>query len=201
MSESKVDRSGKPLHIVAHDFWTKFQFGSGPDRTGPLITMPQKDVLGYIRGLRLTEASLVDGYMPTCKHAFVRNPYTAKQVTPESVPMGPAVEPLIRKQFKARVKGEKRVEMAYVTRADAIKHDLFPECRYLDVIMYKCEPGEPGDWKVVMVKAQTVDFELPMEVATAKRNASGETGGSGTGLDEAAMKSAETYWAHNVRVI
>lgn len=203
VSTRKAKKAGKgrrALKIVADAFWRKFQF-EGPDRTGPLITVPIKDVLAHINGLKLTATDLVAGYMATCKHLFIANPYSSLEVTPESVPVGPHLEPMIKTQMKCRVPGEAPVRMEFISREDAIKHNLLPECKFLDVVLYKCNDREEGDWKVVMLKAQPVDFELPMEVATAKRNASGEKGGSGTALSPSAMKNAETYWASNMKVI
>jgi hypothetical protein len=47
----------------------------------------------------------------------------------------------------------------------------------------------------VSIKAQDVDYELPMNPITAMRNALGEEeGGSGIPIDRKAYKDAVDYW-------
>lgn len=51
-------------------------------------------------------------------------------------------------------------------------------------------------WGVVSVKAQDVDYELPMQPITMMRNALGkEEGGSGVPLDPAKYRESVEYWS------
>jgi len=50
-------------------------------------------------------------------------------------------------------------------------------------------------WGIVSIKAQDVDYEIPMTPITAMRNALGkEEGGSGVPLDRKAYLDAYQYW-------
>ncbi len=50
-------------------------------------------------------------------------------------------------------------------------------------------------WGIVSIKAQDVDYEIPMTPITAMRNALGkEEGGSGVPLERDAYMKAYEYW-------
>lgn len=50
-------------------------------------------------------------------------------------------------------------------------------------------------WGIVSIKAQDVDYEIPMTPITAMRNALGkEEGGSGVPLDRDSYLKAYEYW-------
>jgi Protein of unknown function (DUF3228) len=85
---------------------------------------------------------------------------------------------------------------------------------YLDIILYSREQiqkeneatgmpkvSEPAPWRIISVKAQDVDHELPMTPITIMRNALGkEEGGSGVLLNrEEYLKSVE-YWRKHALV-
>ena len=86
--------------------------------------------------------------------------------------------------------------------------------KYLDLILYSREQiqkenesmGKPaGDevapWGIVSIKAQDVDYELPMNPITIMRNSLGkDQGGSGVPLDRDAYMESVNYWKDNVVV-
>lgn len=86
--------------------------------------------------------------------------------------------------------------------------------KYLDLILYSREQirkenesmGKPaGDevapWGIVSIKAQDVDYELPMNPITIMRNSLGkDQGGSGVPLDRDAYMESVNYWKENVVV-
>jgi len=54
---------------------------------------------------------------------------------------------------------------------------------------------------IVSIKAQDVNFELPMQPITAMRNAMGpEHGGSGIPIDKDSYMEAYKYWNHHANV-
>ena len=64
------------------------------------------------------------------------------------------------------------------------------------------EPGEErAPWGIVSIKAQDVDYELPMNPITVMRNSLGkEQGGSGVPLDRDAYMESVSYWRDHVVV-
>ena len=104
-----------------------------------------------------------------------------------------------------------------------VVEDVFPVAKYLDLILYSREQiekenaamgkesqsgggGEGGKketapWGIVSIKAQDVDYELPMTPMTAMRNALGkDEGGSGVPLDKEAYMAAYNYWKDHATV-
>lgn len=101
---------------------------------------------------------------------------------------------------------------------------IFPVAKYIDLILYsreqinkenaamgkmtaddddnKEEAEETAPWGIVSIKAQDVDYELPMTPITIMRNALGkDQGGSGVELvREAYMESVE-YWKDRANVL
>ena len=87
-----------------------------------------------------------------------------------------------------------------------------PVAKYLDLILYSreqirkenaamnkgktySEAEDETPWGIVSIKAQDVDFEIPMTPITSMRNALGkEEGGSGVPLDREAYMAAYEYW-------
>jgi len=54
---------------------------------------------------------------------------------------------------------------------------------------------ETAPWGIVSIKAQDVDYEIPMTPITAMRNALGkEEGGSGIPIDRNSYMAAYEYW-------
>lgn len=100
-------------------------------------------------------------------------------------------------------------------------NDVFPIAKYLDLILYSREQIEKeniamgkrngnGDgetretapWGIVSIKAQDVDFELPMTPITMMRNALGkDQGGSGVMLSREAYMESVAYWRDHANVL
>ena len=60
---------------------------------------------------------------------------------------------------------------------------------------------ETAPWGIVSIKAQDVDYELPMTPITAMRNALGkEEGGSGVPLDRDEYLKAVAYWKDHANI-
>ena len=60
---------------------------------------------------------------------------------------------------------------------------------------------ETAPWGIVSIKAQSVDYELPMNPITQMRNALGkDQGGSGIPLEREAYMESVNYWKDNVVV-
>ena len=60
---------------------------------------------------------------------------------------------------------------------------------------------ETAPWGIVSIKAQDVDYELPMAPITAMRNALGkEEGGSGVPLDRDEYLKAVAYWKDHANI-
>ena len=63
------------------------------------------------------------------------------------------------------------------------------------------DTSEPAPWGIVSIKAQDVDYELPMNPITIMRNSLGkEEGGSGVPIDREVYMAAYTYWNDNASV-
>jgi hypothetical protein len=61
---------------------------------------------------------------------------------------------------------------------------------------------ETTPWGIVSIKAQDVDFELPMTPITMLRNALGkEEGGSGVALDRQEYLASVRYWKDHATVV
>lgn len=217
LSDSKVDDTnivspGPVTKIILGNFVTRYQFPEYQGRrklftgTGPQVHISKEEFLSFL-GKALNEDTTFwrNGYMETCKHIFIKNPYSAEEITPESVPYTDAIKKEVRKSFEARIaakkgeKAEKRVELTFIPRKKAFELGIVPECEWLDIIVYKSKKAGV-DWEVVMIKAQPVNYELPMEVSTAKRNANGIEGGSGVALSDEDMKDAMKYWETHIRI-
>ncbi|KAG9399829.1 hypothetical protein AC1031_011250 [Aphanomyces cochlioides] len=87
--------------------------------------------------------------------------------------------------------------------------------KYLDVILYSREQlrleakatGKSIDesvsatWGIIYVKAQDVDYELPMDPITIFRNALGkEEGGSGVPCDPKAYMESAAFWSNHAEI-
>lgn len=93
-------------------------------------------------------------------------------------------------------------------------HSVTPAvAKYLDIILYSREQirkesqaiGKEDDqeapWGIISVKAQDVDYELPMNPITQMRNAVGrEEGGSGVPLNRAEYMKSVEYWRNHALV-
>ncbi|GMF26925.1 unnamed protein product [Phytophthora lilii] len=140
-----------------------------------------------------------DSYAPFCKHLFVKN-FTGARLN--MVPITQANAHMLMSDYEARTEYELPV------------HSVTPKvAEYLDIILYSREqitkeneavdvPADPshGDapWGIVSIKAQDVDYELPMKPITMMRNAVGkEQGGSGVPIDRDEYMKAVEYWRNH----
>lgn len=149
------------------------------------------------------DCPLVDGYAPFCKHIFVPNFAGAKlnylEITPEN-------EPLLRSGYDARTEQELPVLLRWFAAGTAPEPAV---ASHLDVILYSREQirkesqamgredtGETAPWGIISIKAQSVDYELPMQPITMMRNALGkEEGGSGVPMDREAYRKSVAFWS------
>ncbi|KAH9105007.1 hypothetical protein AeMF1_019046 [Aphanomyces euteiches] len=153
------------------------------------------------------EYQLVDGYAPFCKHLFVPNFINTRIST---VPITAKSVHLLQSGYISRVPEE----LSVLTRWFP-SHMVTPEtAKFLDIVLYSREQvhleneamGKPIDssdapWRIVLVKAQVVDHELPMEPMTILRNALGkEVGGSGVPLDKEKYLESVEYWSKNANI-
>ena len=162
---------------------------------------------------RYDEANLKDGYAPFCKHIFLKNDI-APDAKSNILPITKENEHLLRSKYEAR--NDK--ELPVLTRwfpSELVGDDMLPTAEYLDLILYSRDqinkenesmgkPGREGEtapWGIVSIKAQGVDYELPMTPITAMRNALGkEHGGSGVEIDRDAYMEAYNFWKDHATV-
>lgn len=162
-------------------------------------------------------AVLQAGYAPFCKHLFVRNFLPSATLT--TLAITPDNEPLLRTKYAARTASELPVLTRYFPAASV---GAGAAADWLDIILYSREqiikeraarPGdEPGGeggeggeaaiaasmgdapWRIISVKAQEVDTELPMQPITVMRNALIGEGGSGVAIEREAYEVSVAYW-------
>ena len=153
---------------------------------------------------------LKDGYAPFCKHLFIE--YTFSDARVNVLPISSENEHLVRTQYQARNEKELPVLQRSIPLELIGGQDKLPAAKYLDLILYSREQirkenesmgKEAGDetapWGIVSIKAQDVDYELPMNPITVMRNSLGkEQGGSGVPLDRDAYMESVSYWKDNV---
>ena len=158
---------------------------------------------------RFDEKQLKDGYAPFCKHLFVLNDFTDGRVI--VLPLSKDNEHLVRTEYAARNDKELPVLQRYIP-VDLVvggpDNLELPVSKYLDLILYSREQiikenqsmdkgaaaaksGETAPWGIVSIKAQDVDYELPMNPITVMRNSLGkDEGGSGVPIDRDAYLEA-----------
>lgn len=188
---------------IVLDGFAKRQFD---DKTysGTQLTFDKKEFVKKINEIyEANGKELKDGYAPFCKHLFVKNFAGARL---NMVPITQANEHLLMSDYEARTEYELPVLGRWFP-----SHSVTPKvAEYLDIILYSREqiikeneavdvPPNPehGDapWGIVSIKAQDVDYELPMKPITMMRNAVGkEQGGSGVPIDKDEYMKAVEYW-------
>lgn len=160
-------------------------------------------------------AVLKDGYAPFCKHLFVRNFIPSATLT--TLAITPENEALLRTKYAARTESELPVLTRFFPLAAV---GAGGAADWLDIILYSREqiikerasrPGDEPDggeggeaaiaasmgdapWRIISVKAQEVDTELPMQPITVMRNALIGEGGSGVGIERGAYEASVAYW-------
>lgn len=165
-----------------------------------------------IANARFKESDLKDGYAPFCKHIFLVNDFTDSRTN--VVPLTEENEHLVRTEYAARNDKELPVLQRCIPLDLLGGTEKLPVAKYLDLILYSREQikkenesmgKEAGDetapWGIVSIKAQSVDYELPMNPITQMRNALGkDQGGSGIPLERGAYMESVNYWKDNVVV-
>ncbi|CAB9515821.1 Protein of unknown function (DUF3228) [Seminavis robusta] len=177
---------------------------------GAVFSNTVADFEGIVNA-RYKEEQLKEGYAPFCKHLFILNDFTQAKVN--VLKITPENEGLLRSSYEARNDKELPVLQRYFPK-DLVKEDDLPVAKYLDLILYSREQinkenesmgkekdPETAPWGIVSIKAQDVDYELPMTPITAMRNALGkDQGGSGVNLDREKYMEAVNYWKDHANV-
>lgn len=152
-----------------------------------------------------SDAPLVDGYAPFCKHIFLKNPTTTKAAF---APITEETRPMLRSGYVARRPGERAVLERWFDGIDA------PRAAWLDVILYSHvqltkeatdfpeeQPVPDCDWGIVSIIGVLEPVEPPMPPITQLRNALGrEEGGSGVPIDAAAYDMAVAFWDRHAAI-
>jgi len=158
---------------------------------------------------RYDESKLKDGYAPFCKHLFIENDFTEGRVNVLEITS--ENESLLRTKYEARNSKELPVLTRFFPK-ELVDEKQLPVAKYLDLILYSreqirkenaamnkgktyTEEEDSAPWGIVSIKAQDVDYEIPMTPITAMRNALGkEEGGSGVPLNRDAYMEAYNFW-------
>jgi hypothetical protein len=182
-----------------------------PSYSGTQIAAPKEEFLAAMNALvDAGSAPLVDGYAPFCKHIFCPNTYGAVgstlSITEEN-------RGLLISEYEARTEKELPVLVRYFPRAAVAR----PPTAFLDVILYSreqiakehaatgTEDTAIGDreapWRIISIKAQDVERELPMQPITMMRNALGvEEGGSGVALERRKYDDSVAFWKTHANI-
>ena len=148
---------------------------------------------------------LMDGYAPFCKHLFVPN-FVGDSIRVPYLEISAENESKLRSGYDARREDELPVLVRWFPAESAPEPAV---ADFLDVILYSREQirkeaaamgreDEPTDapWGIISLKAQSVDYELPMQPITMMRNALGaDEGGSGVGLDRDEYAKSVAFWS------
>ena len=164
---------------------------------------------------RFTDDSMLkDGYAPFCKHIFLSNDFTKNDARVNVLEISKENEHLIRTEYVARNDQELPILQRYIPSSSLDDSIELPVAKCLDFILYSREQinkenesmgkkkdiaGETAPWGIVSIKAQDVDYELPMNPITIMRNALGkEHGGSGKPLSKEEYMASVNYWKDHV---
>jgi Protein of unknown function (DUF3228) len=215
-SAPAVSSSSKAMVVDPFCYRQFSQSDASGTYLGTVFDVPIRDFEAAVND-QYRESALRDGYAPFCKHLFVEN-FTNAQVN--VLPITPQYESLLRTKYEARNEKELPVLTRFFPKELAGGGDghSLPVARYLDLILYSREqinaedaaqgrvvadgdPVETAPWGIVSIKAQDVDYELPMTPITAMRNALGkEEGGSGVPLNREEYMKAVNYWKDHATV-
>ena len=152
-----------------------------------------------------SDAPLVDGYAPFCKHLFLENPSETRAAF---APITDENRHALRSGYVARRDGERAVLERWFEGIEA------PKAAWLDVILYSHDqlvaeardypdeqPVPDCDWGIVSIIAVLEPKEPPMPPITQMRNALGrEEGGSGAPLNVEAYDLAAAFWDKHAAV-
>jgi len=193
--------------MIAVDDFARRQWAS--DYKGLVIKMSEEEVEKRVNEIINKDPSaLKDGYAPFCKHLFVENFLPGAKV--EAVPITAENEHNLRSEYQARKEGE----LAVLQRWFPVGTVDLPDATHLDLILYSREQiikenaamgKEPQDedapWGLISIKAQGIDYEIPMNPITMIRNALGkEEGGSGVPIDREKYRQSVEFWSKHAVV-
>lgn len=152
------------------------------------------------------EVKLVDGYAPFCKHIFVKN-FTDS--VPAFIKITPENQHFLVSGYEARNEKELPVLGRWFDLRK-LPQDTLKKASYLNIILYSRDQciaeakatgtkdsneNDEYDYGIVSVKAQDVNYSLPMQPITAMRNCLGkEEGGSGVPLDKEKYLESVKFW-------
>ncbi|KAG5179585.1 flagellar associated protein [Tribonema minus] len=169
---------------------------------GTKITHPPDDFNARVNEYLAGGGKLHEGYAEFCKHLFMKN---FAGIEGSIVPITAENEPLLRTCYEARRPAELPVLLRYFPRGSVPA----PAAPTLDIILYSGEQirkeraarqeddtsWEP-QWGIVGIKAQAVDYEIPMQPITMLRNALGRSeGGSGVALNAQKYSESVEFWS------
>ena len=173
--------------------------------SGTRMTCDKREFVDRVHESYKSGKGLVDGYAPFCKHVFIPNDYDC---TVGAIPITDSNRHLLESKYTRR----RPEELAVLTRWFPTGSVSAPRADYLDIILYSREQlvkehaalyGKPeseiklpnSPWGIISIKAQSEDYETPMNPITMLRNALGkEQGGSGVPIDREAYEAAVAYW-------
>lgn len=204
-AKASVSSSGK---LFAMDAFAIRQFNN-PLYTGTHVSYDVEMFEDTINNeFHSKKLSLVDGYAPFCKHVFIKN---FADVTCGYAEITEQNKHLIRSCYESRKEDELAVLIQFLDRDECPP----PVATYLDIILYSREQVikenismgvTPPDvnsppWRIISVKGQLCDYELPMQPITIMRNALGTAeGGSGVPLDRSKYTESVAFWTNHVAI-
>ncbi len=180
--------------------------------SGTRIAFDKAEFVKRVHDAHVSGASpLVDGYAPFCKHVFVPN-FVGAKVGCVSITEANA------HKLKSGYSSRSPAELAVLTRWFQASDVEIPEATHLDVILYSREqleleraavpskgerpPLPDAPWGIISIKAQSEDYETPMQPITMMRNALGrEEGGSGVPLDREKYDASVKYWSTHAPIV
>lgn len=209
---SKMSGS-KSLVVDPFCFRQFVEHDSSEGYSGTVFSAPIAEFEDVVNA-RYDKSLLKDGYAPFCKHLFILNDFTEAKVN--VLPITSENESLLRTRYEARNEKELPVlSRFFLEKLVVSATEPLPVAKYLDLILYSREQineengamgkdasKETAPWGIVSIKAQDVDYEIPMTPITAMRNALGkEEGGSGIPLDRDSYMEAYKYWNNHAVVM
>ena len=184
-----------------------------PEYKGLVVKMPMEELEHKVNALYNDlggEAALADGYAPFCKHLFV--PCFLEGAHAEAVAITEENKGALLSEYQARTEQELPVLVRWFPQCSVEA----PVATYLDLILYSreqiiketeamgrdvAEANDSSPWGLISIKAQLVDFEIPMTPITMLRNALGkEYGGSGVPLDKEKYQKSVEYWSMHATI-
>lgn len=161
-------------------------------------------------------SKLCKGYKPFCKLLIIPN--FTEEVKTGTIPITMSNERFLQSDYRSRRPDEKKVLTRFLNIPSCLRSEI-PVAKYLMIILYSKEQIDSenikywkenggdkptpfyGDYGIVSINAQMVDFEEPMNPITMMRNALGEEeGGSGAPMDADAYDKSVEFWSNNAIV-